>query len=125
MQNHTNKDGMSGFQVNRKNKSVPRGCLTGHWEINFHGCWWEVRDAEWGHDNFWMKGEYPAVITEHECSWDTVSWESNKHDNPVYEVAGLGELLHRNGRCEVCHRRLTEVYERLCIMDSNNEDVSL
>jgi hypothetical protein len=116
---YTSQDGLSGYQNNKRNECVPDGCLTGNWEINFHGCWWEVCSAQYGKDNFWMMGNYPEdVVTEanHKCNWDTVDWAMHG-DIPCYRTASLGETLERLGTCRVCGNQMVEIYIKQGIMD--------
>lgn len=123
LESSTNKDGMSGFQVNQKNKLVPRGCLTGHWEINFHGCWWEVSDIEWGHDNFWMKGDFPTIVDkkpEHGCSDIDIKWEvCNLGADPYFERNGA-QTIWRNGYCKICKRQVRRVYKLIETYETKN-----
>jgi len=45
--------------------NIPRtGTLTGMYEIDLYGCWWEVEEDITG-KKFWMIGEYPDEVTEH------------------------------------------------------------
>ena len=50
-----------GFIVSEKGQRIENiphtGALTGRYDIDFYGCWWEVD----GDDGiiFWMIGEYP------------------------------------------------------------------
>jgi hypothetical protein len=54
----------SGFDVNEKGQRIENiphtGTLTGRYETDFYGCWWEVN----GDDGitFWMIGEYPEEV---------------------------------------------------------------
>ena len=44
----------------RKIDNLPppnHGTQTGYYEIDFYGCWWEVKRVD--DSRFWMIGEYP------------------------------------------------------------------
>ena len=51
----------TGFELSEKGcriENIPHtGTLTGRYEIDLYGCWWEV-DGDDG-ITFWMIGEYP------------------------------------------------------------------
>jgi len=47
-------------KIGERVDNIPKtGILTGHYFIDFYGCWWEVKKDENGSPS-WMIGEYPA-----------------------------------------------------------------
>ncbi len=54
-----------GFIKNEKSKRIDNipdsGILTGYYEIDFYGCWWEyIQDKD--NKKAWIIGEYPMNI---------------------------------------------------------------
>jgi len=53
------KEGLDKKRKGERIDNIPKtGTLTGKWETNFYGCWWEVIPDD-NSKNFWMIGEYP------------------------------------------------------------------
>lgn len=50
-----------GFEINEKGQRIDNiphtGTLTGHYEIDLYGCWWQVAGDDG--TTLWMIGEYP------------------------------------------------------------------
>ncbi len=61
-----------------------------------------------------------VVLRPHECSWETVVWEtvSGEYPHAIYHVAGKGQLLERHGICRTCERHVIEVYDRIGVVDN-------
>ena len=54
--------GFDETQAGKRVDNIPdTGTLTGNWETDFYGCWWEYRlDSSIDVDSFaWIIGEYP------------------------------------------------------------------
>ena len=53
------KQGFDKLRQGQRIDNIPStGTMTGNYEVDYYGCWWEVVPDKKGR-NFWMIGEYP------------------------------------------------------------------
>ena len=122
-----NKIDTRGFQKELNGaKWDDHAVMTGHWEINLHGCWWEVSPYSYEDENYWVKGLYPVAMLneeppEHKCIRGDIDWDVYQPSmNPHYEKHEGGHVLWRNGKCKICNKLVRKVYRLSETYEQNN-----